>query len=76
MLSDCLLMIKIPLISTAVMSGPCSIPSVSIFLSGTFFAGDSFEFISEDSGWYEIQLTDGSTGFISEQYAELIEGEN
>ncbi len=29
---------------------------------------DTFEFISINSGWYEVKLTDGSTGFISETY--------
>lgn len=35
--------------------------------------GDTFEFLSLDSGWYEIKLVDGSTGFISAKYVE--EGE-
>ena len=30
--------------------------------------GDTFEFISIDSGWYEVKLADGSTGFISAKY--------
>lgn len=33
--------------------------------------GDSFEFISESSGWYEIKLIDGSKGFISTQVSIL-----
>lgn len=33
--------------------------------------GDVFEFVSENSGWYEIRLVDGSTGFVSADYAEL-----
>ena len=28
--------------------------------------GESFEFISKDSGWFEVKLTSGSTGFTSE----------
>lgn len=31
--------------------------------------GDTFEFISENSGWYEVKLPDNSTGFISAEYA-------
>ena len=33
--------------------------------------GDSFEFISENSEWYQIKLKDGSTGYISAKYSEL-----
>lgn len=35
--------------------------------------GDRFELISLDSGWYGIKLHDGSTGFISAQYAVMEE---
>ena len=28
--------------------------------------GDTFEFVSSDSGWYEVKLVTGSTGFTSE----------
>lgn len=31
--------------------------------------GDSFELVSEVSGWYEIKLSSGETGWISSQYA-------
>lgn len=30
---------------------------------------DTFEFISENSGWYEIKLPDGAVGFLSTDYA-------
>lgn len=30
--------------------------------------GDTFEFVSKDTGWYEVRLVDGSTGFISADY--------
>ncbi|MGH7245574.1 MAG: PEGA domain-containing protein [Candidatus Levyibacteriota bacterium] len=32
--------------------------------------GDVFTLLSEQNGWYQIQLTDGKTGWISSQYAE------
>jgi|SRR3989344_3142024 len=36
--------------------------------------GDIFEFVSVDSvWWYEVKLSDGSTGFISAIYLELME---
>lgn len=33
--------------------------------------GDTFEYLSIDSGWYLIKLDDGSTGFVSERYVEV-----
>lgn len=33
--------------------------------------GDTFEFISFDSRWYEIKLIDGTVGFISERYVVM-----
>ena len=38
--------------------------------------GDTFEFVSEDLGWFEVKLTDGSTGFISATYVEKGETNN
>lgn len=38
--------------------------------------GDTFEFVSLNSGWYKIKLTDGSTGFISKKYAAINGGNN
>lgn len=35
--------------------------------------GDIFEFVSINSGWYGVKLTDGSTGFISSKFIEIIE---
>jgi hypothetical protein len=32
--------------------------------------GQKFPLLNEQDGWYEIQLTDGTTGWISTQYAE------
>ncbi len=31
--------------------------------------GDSFDLISEQTGWYEIKLTDGKIGWVNSQYA-------
>ena len=36
--------------------------------------GDTFEFVSLDSDWYEVRLTDGSIGFILSEY--IIEYQN
>lgn len=38
--------------------------------------GDIFEFVSIESGWYEVKLADGSTGFISAKYIEAGETNN
>lgn len=32
--------------------------------------GDKFELISEDAGWYQVKLPDGSIGFISSSFVE------
>jgi len=34
--------------------------------------GDTFEFVSENSGWYEIKLGNGSIAFISASIGELL----
>ncbi len=34
--------------------------------------GDTFELVSENSGWYEIKLDDGSIAFISASVGELL----
>lgn len=44
-------------------------PSIVSEKIGQANDGDTFEFISLDAGWYEIKLTDGSTGYISAKYA-------
>ncbi|HET7099355.1 MAG TPA: SH3 domain-containing protein [Patescibacteria group bacterium] len=33
--------------------------------------GDRFELVSMNMDWYEVKLTDGSTGFISAEYVEM-----
>lgn len=35
--------------------------------------GDTFEFVSEDSGWYEIKLDNGSIAYISVSCGEVLE---
>ena len=35
---------------------------------GEAINGDTYEFVSFDSGWYEVRLPEGSTGFISAKY--------
>ena len=37
--------------------------------------GDTFELVSQDSGWYQIKLDDGEIAFVSARYAEIEEGE-
>lgn len=43
-------------------------PTTSSEKIGKTKDGDIFEFVSIDSGWYEVKLATGSTGFISETY--------
>jgi hypothetical protein len=37
---------------------------------GRVTPGQSLPFVSEESGWYQIKLPDGKTGWISSDYAE------
>lgn len=39
-------------------------PSIDSEKIGTAANGESFEIISENAGWYEVKLKDGSSGFI------------
>jgi putative transposase len=48
-------------------------PTTSSKVIGKAKNGDTFEFISENSGWYEVKLDDGSTAFISASYVEISE---
>lgn len=43
-------------------------PAINSEKIGKANDGDTFEFISLNSGWYEIRLADGQTGFISNKY--------
>jgi len=47
-------------------------PTVRSNKIGEAIEGDTFEFVSINSGWYEIKLADGSTGFISARYIEVM----
>lgn len=40
---------------------------------GEAYGGDTFEYVSQNSGWYQVNLPDGSTGFISAKYIETAE---
>ena len=42
-------------------------PAVNSKTVGKAKEGDIFEYVSINSGWYEIKFPDGSTGFISEE---------
>lgn len=48
-------------------------PSIQSEKIGEAKNGDVFEFVSINSGWYGVKLTDGSTGFISSKFIEIIE---
>ena len=47
-------------------------PIVSSNKIGEAKEGDTFEYFSEGSGWYEIKLADGSVGFIPASFIEVI----
>lgn len=51
-------------------------PAINSEKIGKANDGDTFEFISEESGWYEIRLADGQTGFISKKYIVTNERNN
>lgn len=45
-------------------------PSVGASESAQVKPGDSFEYVDEQTGWYEIKLTNGATGWVSADYSE------
>lgn len=51
-------------------------PTVRSNKIGEAKEADTFEFVSINSGWYEVKLADESTGFISARYIEVIEETN
>lgn len=56
--------------------GPVNIrekPTVQSEKIGEARSGDIFEFVSENSGWYEVKLPDGTFGFILSTYIETAE---
>lgn len=46
-------------------------PSVDTKIIGKANEGDTFEYLSEDSGWYQVKLVDSSTGYISSTFVEV-----
>lgn len=44
-------------------------PSIAASETAQVKPGDSFPYVDEQDGWYEIQLSDGSNGWVSTQYA-------
>lgn len=40
---------------------------------GTVSPGEKFDFVSETEAWYQILLTDDTTGWISSEYAQITE---
>lgn len=51
-------------------------PTVESPKIGEALDGETFDFISINAGWYEVKLVDGSTGFISSKYIEVLENIN
>jgi REP element-mobilizing transposase RayT len=47
-------------------------PAISSNKIGEALEGETFEFVSINSGWYEIKFADGSTGFISARYIKIM----
>lgn len=53
--------------------GPVNVreqPTVQSQIIGQAQNGDKFEFVSENSGWYQVNLPDGLIGFIFSKYLE------
>lgn len=48
-------------------------PSLNSEQINTVEPGEELEYISEVDGWYQIILLDGSNGWISSEYAQLLE---
>lgn len=45
-------------------------PSVTASETAQVKPGDTFDYLSEQDGWYQIQLSDGTSGWVSTQYAQ------
>lgn len=45
-------------------------PSLSASETAQVKPGDTFDFVDQQDGWYEVKLSDGSIGWISTQYAQ------
>jgi len=46
-------------------------PSSLSPIIGKAKVNNSYEFVSENSGWYQVKLYDGSTGYVSSRYSEI-----
>lgn len=59
-----------------ILDTPTGFLRVRDSINGTEIArvtpGDSYELVKEQSGWFEIKLNNGTTGWISSQYAEKL----
>jgi len=51
-------------------------PTINSEKIGVAMDGDTFEFSSVNSGWYEVKLSGGSIGYISSMYAFSVEPNN
>ncbi|MFC1622308.1 SH3 domain-containing protein [Patescibacteria group bacterium] len=49
-------------------------PTISSNKIGEAKEGDTFEYISLGSGWYNVKLEDGSAAYISSTYLEVVKG--
>ena len=47
-------------------------PSTSSAVIGKSNHNEVFQFVSSSTGWFQIKLVDGSTGYVPDKYAELL----
>lgn len=52
-----------------------STPSTSGEIVSKVYPEESFEYVTEENGWYQIVLKDGAKGWIINTYAKVIENE-
>ena len=45
-------------------------PSLSASETAQVIPGDTFDYVAEQDGWYEIKLSNGMNGWVSTQYAQ------
>jgi REP element-mobilizing transposase RayT len=50
-------------------------PTTNSKVIGKALPNETFELVNQFEDWYEVKLSDGSVGFISEQYLEVLEQE-
>lgn len=61
------------MLTVSYKEGPVNIrekPTTQSTKVGEALDGDKFAFVSENSGWYQVDLPNGSIGFISSKYVE------